>query len=84
MESVTRTVDGEAPSTTTYEYDQVGNRTAMISGGVRNEYAYDRRHRLSGLVKRTAASALLLAMNYSVDAIGLHAGVGGKDSAREH
>ena len=51
---------------------------------IRANCAYDLRHRLSGLVKRTAACALLLAMNYSVDAIGLHAGVGGKDSAREH
>jgi YD repeat-containing protein len=39
MASVTRTVDGEAPATTTYEYDQVGNRTAMTTGGVRNEYS---------------------------------------------
>lgn len=103
-------MDGEAPSTTTYEYDQLdakgrasvagerdgmdvggkatqgavagcagatGNRTAMISGGVRNEYAYDRRHRLSSLIKRTAAGALLLAMNYSVDASGMRTGVGG-------
>jgi len=59
-------------------------RTAMTTAVVRNGYGYDRRHRLSSLIKRTAASALLLAMNYSVDAIGLHAGVGGKDSAREH
>lgn len=75
MESVIRTVDGEAPSTTTYEYDQVGNRTAMTTGGVRNEYGYDRRHRLSSLIKRTAAGALLLAMNYSVDASGLRTAV---------
>ena len=56
---------------------EVKHRTAMISGGVRNEYAYDRRHRLSSLIKRTAAGALLLAMNYSVDASRMRTGVVG-------
>jgi RHS repeat-associated protein len=81
MESVTRTVDGEAPATTTYEYDQVGNRTAMTTGGVRNEYSYDRRHRLTSLLKKTAAGALLLAMNYTVDASGLRTGVEETDAS---
>jgi RHS repeat-associated protein len=81
MESVTRTVDGEAPSTTTYEYDQVGNRTALTTGGVRNEDGYDRRHRLGSLIKRTAAGAMLLAMNYQVDASGLRMGVEESDAS---
>ena len=79
--SVTRTVDGEAPATTTYEYDQVGNRTAMTTGGVRNEYAYDHRHRLTSLLKKTAAGALLLAMNYSLDASGMRTGVEETDAS---
>ena len=52
-------------------------RTAMTTAVVRNGYGYDRRHRLSSLIKRAAAGALLLAMNYSVDASGMRTGVGG-------
>ena len=47
---------------------------------IRANCAYDLRHRLSGLVKRTAASALLLAMSYSVDASGLRTGVEESDA----
>ena len=48
---------------------------------IRANCAYDLRHRLSGLVKRTAASALLLAMNYSLDASGLRTGVEESDAS---
>jgi len=76
LESVTRTVDGEMPTITGYEYDQDGNRTAMRGGdGLRTEYTYDRRHRLTNLVKRTAAGALLLAMQYTVDGSGMRTAV---------
>ena len=44
---------------------------------IRANCAYDLRHRLSGLIKRTAAGALLLAMNYSVDASRMRTGVVG-------
>jgi RHS repeat-associated protein len=76
LTEVTRTIDGEAPSVTRYTYDNHGKRIAMEGGdGLRTEYAYDTRHRLSSLVKRGAAGAMLLAMNYTVDASGLRTGV---------
>ena len=56
-------------------------RTAMTTAVVRNGYGYDRRHRLSSLIKRTAAGALLLAMNYTVDASGLRTGVEETDAS---
>jgi len=37
---------------------------------IRANYSYDRRHRLGSLIKRTAAGALLLAMNHQVDVAG--------------
>ena len=44
----------------------------MISGdGIRTEYAYDARNRLTSLVKRTAAAALVFAASYTVDASGM-------------
>ena len=82
LETVTRTVDGEAPTVTRYEYDQDGNRRAMIGGdGLRTEYTYDRRHRLTDLVKKTAAGAMLLAMQYTVDANGMRTAVEERDAA---
>jgi RHS repeat-associated protein len=73
---VVRTVDGEAPMTTRYEYDANGNRSAMLGGdGIRTEYSYDRRHRLRQLVKKAAAGAVILAMNYTVDASGMRTAV---------
>lgn len=81
LETVTRTVDGEMPTITRYEYDQDGNRTAMRGGdGIRTEYSYDRRHRLTNLVKRTAAGTLLLAMQYTVDASGMRTAVEESDA----
>ena len=65
-------MDGEAPSTTTYEYDQLDAKGRASVAGER-----DGRHRLSSLIKRTAAGALLLAMNYSVDASRMRTGVVG-------
>jgi RHS repeat-associated protein len=82
LDTVTRTIDGEAPSVTRYTYDEDGNRTTMIGGdGTQTEYGYDSRHRLRSLIKRTAASALLLAMNYSVDATGLRTHIEESDPA---
>jgi len=81
MTQVTRTVDGEMPTVTRYEYDQDGNRTAMLGGdGLRTEYSYDRRHRLTNLVKKTAVGAVLLAMQYTVDASGMRTAVEERDS----
>ena len=81
MTAVTRTVDGEAPMVTRYEYDQDGNRTAMLGGdGLRTEYAYDRKHRLTNLIKKTAAGAMLLAMQYTVDASGMRTAVTEQDT----
>jgi hypothetical protein len=42
---------------------------------------YDRRHRLTSLLKKTAAGALLLAMNYSLDASGMRTGVEETDAS---
>jgi RHS repeat-associated protein len=82
LESVTRTVDGEAPMSTRYEYDQDGNRSVMLGGdGTRTEYGYDRRHRLTSLVKKTAAGAVFLAMGYTVDASGMRTHVEESDTA---
>ncbi len=82
LSQVTRSVDGEAPTVTRYEYDAVGNRKAMVGGdGIRTEYAYDLRHRLRSLVKKTATGALLLAMNYTVDASGMRTAVEESDPA---
>ncbi len=82
LDTVTRTIDGEAPSVTRYTYDEDGNRTTMIGGGgTQTEYGYDSRHRLRSLIKRTAASALLLAMNYNVDATGLRSHIEESDPA---
>lgn len=81
LTEVTRTVDGEAPSTTRYEYDANGSRQAMVGGdGTRTEYGYDARHRLRNLVKRTAAGVLMLAMNYQVDASGMRTGIEESDA----
>ncbi len=80
--SVTRSVDGEAPMVTRYEYDDAGNRSVMLGGdGTRTEYGYDARHRLKNLVKTTALGALLVGMNYSVDASGMRTSVEEVDAA---
>src|SRR5690606_3224880 len=74
--AVTRTVDGEAPMVTRYEYDAAGNRKAMLGGdGTRTDYGYDARHRLRNLVKTTALGALLVGMSYDVDASGMRTAV---------
>jgi RHS repeat-associated protein len=79
---VTRSIDGEPPSTTRYEYDGNGRRIAMSGGeGTRTEYAYDAKSRLRSLVKRSAAGLLLAAMSYQVDASGLRSGIEESDSA---
>jgi RHS repeat-associated protein len=76
LQTVTRTVDGEAPTTTRYEYDGNGRRSVMVGGdGTRTEYAFDRRNRLTGLLKRSAAGVLLLGMGYTVDATGMRTGI---------
>ncbi|MCB1555584.1 MAG: tandem-95 repeat protein [Xanthomonadales bacterium] len=80
--SVTRTVDGEAPMVTRYEYDAAGNRKAMLGGdGTRTDYGYDARHRLRNLVKTTALGALLVGMSYDVDASGMRTAVEEYDAA---
>jgi RHS repeat-associated protein len=82
LQTVTRSVDGEAPTVTRYAYDQAGRRTAMEGGdGTRTEYRYDRRHRLRELIKHSAAGALLVAMAYDVDASGMRTGVEELDPA---
>ena len=48
---------------------------------IRANCGYDRRHRLTSLVKKTAAGALLLAMNYSLDASGMRTGVEEADAS---
>jgi RHS repeat-associated protein len=53
----------------------------MLGGdGIRTEYAYDRQHRLTNLVKKTAAGAMLLAMQYTVDASGMRSAVTEQDA----
>jgi RHS repeat-associated protein len=70
--SVTSTVGDEAPTLTRYEYDQTGARSAMVrADGTRTEYAYDRLNRLTSLSHKTTAGALLLQMNYQLDAAGM-------------
>lgn len=79
---VTRSVDGEAPTTTRYTYDANGRRASMTGGdGIRSEYAYDAPGRLRNLVKRTAAGVLLMAMSYSVDASGMRTAVNEADAS---
>ena len=82
LDTVTRTVDGEAPTVTTYQYDDAGNRSVMLGGdGTRTEYGYDRRNRLTRLTKQTAAGALLVAMSYGVDATGMRTAIEETDPA---
>jgi RHS repeat-associated protein len=82
LSQVTRTVDGELPTVTRYEYDANGNRIAMLGGdGIRTEYAYDDRHRLTNLVKKTGTGLTLLAMNYTVDSSGMRTAVEESDSS---
>jgi hypothetical protein len=50
-----------------YSYGAAGRRSSMEGGdGARTEYAYDSRHLLRGLVKRSALGALLMSMGYQV------------------
>ena len=82
METVTRTIDGALAQVTRYAYDAAGNRREMQGAdGTRTEYAYDARHRLASLVKRTAAGALLVGMSYTVDASGLRTALTESDPA---
>ena len=79
---VERRVQGEAPVLTRYTYDAAGRRRSMEGGdGTRTEYAYDSRHRLRGLVKRSALGALLMGMGYQVDADGLRTQISESDAA---
>ncbi len=78
---VERRVQGEAPALTRYSYDAAGRRSTMEGGdGTRTEYAYDSRHRLRGLVKRSALGALLMGMGYQVDADGLRTQISESDA----
>ena len=78
---VERSVQGEAPALTRYRYDAAGRRSVMEGGdGTRTEYAYDSRHRLRGLVKRSALGALLMGMGYQVDADGLRTQISESDA----
>ncbi|OJH33810.1 putative Ig domain-containing protein [Cystobacter ferrugineus] len=59
-------------ATTSYAYDDVGNRSAVqLPNGNRADYVYDVRNRLRTLFHRTATSAVLLGLTYTVDASGL-------------
>jgi YD repeat-containing protein len=81
LTSVTQTVAGGTPRTTTYTYDAVGNRASMTGGdGTTTHYTYDRRNRLSQLVQRSAAAAVLFAASYTVDATGLRTGAQESDA----
>lgn len=81
LTEVERRVQGEAPALTRYRYDAAGRRSAMEGGdGTRTEYAYDSRHRLRGLVKRSALGALLMGMGYQVDADGLRTQISESDA----
>jgi YD repeat-containing protein len=78
---VERSVQGEAPALTRYSYDAAGRRSTVEGGdGTRTEYAYDSRHRLRGLVKRSALGALLMGMSYQVDADGLRTQISESDA----
>ncbi|WP_298850495.1 Ig-like domain-containing protein [uncultured Aquimonas sp.] len=78
---VERRVQGEAPALTRYSYDAAGRRSTMEGGdGTRTEYAFDSRHRLRGLVKRSALGALLMGMGYQVDADGLRTQISESDA----
>ncbi len=67
LASITR--DG---GSTTYGYDEVGNRSLLrLPNGNRTDYTYDLRNRLKTLFHRTATSAVLLGLTYTVDASGL-------------
>jgi RHS repeat-associated protein len=81
LTSVTQTVAGGTPRTTTYTYDAVGNRASMTGGdGTTTQYTYDRRNRLTQLVQRSAAAAVLFAASYTVDATGLRTGAQESDA----
>ena len=72
MTSVTATRDGEPPRTTRYEYDEVGNRTAMLhDDGARTEYVLDVRDRLTNLTKKTRTGETQFGITYTLDASGL-------------
>ncbi len=82
LETVTRTIDGAPPQLTRYAHDAAGNRREMQGAdGTRTEYAYDARHRLTSLIKRSAAGALLVGMAYTVDASGMRTGITESDAA---
>ncbi|MCK7592298.1 Ig-like domain-containing protein [Pseudomarimonas salicorniae] len=79
---VTRSIDGEAPSTTRYDYDGNGRRIAMSGGdGTVTVYQYDSQGRLRDLIKRSAAGILLAAMSYQVDASGLRTAIEESDAS---
>jgi len=82
LETVTRTIDGAPPQLTRYAHDAAGNRREMQGAdGTRTEYAHDARHRLAGLIKRSAAGALLVGMAYTVDASGMRTAITESDAA---
>jgi len=57
---------------TAYTYDDVGNRETMTHpNGSTVSYGFDRRNRLTSLLHKTAAGALMLGLAYQVDASGL-------------
>jgi RHS repeat-associated protein len=52
----------------------------MVAGGIRTEYGYDTRHRLTNLIKKSATGAVLLALTYTVDASGMRSAVAESDA----
>lgn len=73
LEEVRATLPGHpAVRRTAYTYNAVGNRATMTHpNGSTVAYGFDRRNRLTALVHRTAAGALMLGLAYQVDASGL-------------
>ena len=64
---LTETPDGGASTTTTYGYDDNGNRVARAVGGVSDTYAYDTSNRLTQLTLTTSSAGDNGTYNYAYD-----------------
>lgn len=72
LASVTHRLNQGTPQTTTFQYDDVGRRSAQVnSNGTSTAYGYNPRGQLTSITHRGNAAAVLLGLNYTLNAAGL-------------